>query len=304
MKKAFTLIELLVVIAIIAILAAILFPVFAQAKEAAKKTTYIANMKQTGTASQIYMADVDDLFPLAYMVRPEDQSWATGIVTPTPANVVNLAPWNTVDRIAASGAFWANSMQPYMKNYNMLEMPGAPQLQTPGDVFTAGVSPAKMGIVMNGYLNGYNATAVVNNSVVPAFWHIQKLNYVGRGISSPALNCPGTGVTPSCTFNPGGDPSAGSGGVTTQYIVYDFTNTVWQYGGRRAVVSRTDSSSKSVPCGTAVGPAFVGWSGKLQDPYASVLATGAPDGLWDCDATFDDQQAGSYWCYFRPDRTQ
>jgi prepilin-type N-terminal cleavage/methylation domain-containing protein len=55
--KAFTLIELLVVIAIIAILAAILFPVFAQAKIAAKKTTSIANMKQIGMATMMYVAD-------------------------------------------------------------------------------------------------------------------------------------------------------------------------------------------------------------------------------------------------------
>jgi len=50
MKRAFTLIELLVVIAIIAILAAILFPVFAQAKEAAKKTNALSNAKQQGLA--------------------------------------------------------------------------------------------------------------------------------------------------------------------------------------------------------------------------------------------------------------
>lgn len=50
MKRAFTLIELLVVIAIIAILAAILFPVFAQAKEAAKKTGCLSNTKQVGIA--------------------------------------------------------------------------------------------------------------------------------------------------------------------------------------------------------------------------------------------------------------
>lgn len=61
--KAFTLIELLVVIAIIAILAAILFPVFAQAKEAAKQTTCISNNKQLGLAFMIYCNDHDDFMP-------------------------------------------------------------------------------------------------------------------------------------------------------------------------------------------------------------------------------------------------
>lgn len=63
MKKAFTLIELLVVIAIIAILAAILFPVFAQAKEAAKKTACISHMKQQGLAAMMYAGDYDDALP-------------------------------------------------------------------------------------------------------------------------------------------------------------------------------------------------------------------------------------------------
>ena len=61
-KKAFTLIELLVVIAIIAILAAILFPVFAQAKVAAKKAMMISNAKQMGTGVLMYMSDTDDVF--------------------------------------------------------------------------------------------------------------------------------------------------------------------------------------------------------------------------------------------------
>ncbi|MBZ0214216.1 MAG: DUF1559 domain-containing protein, partial [Nitrospirae bacterium] len=61
--RAFTLIELLVVIAIIAILAAMLFPVYAQAKQAAKNTTSISNLKQIGTALMMYTADNDDRFP-------------------------------------------------------------------------------------------------------------------------------------------------------------------------------------------------------------------------------------------------
>jgi len=65
MKRAFTLIELLVVIAIIAILAAILFPVFAQAKVAAKKTADLSNIKQIGVASALYEGDYEDTIPLA-----------------------------------------------------------------------------------------------------------------------------------------------------------------------------------------------------------------------------------------------
>jgi prepilin-type N-terminal cleavage/methylation domain-containing protein/prepilin-type processing-associated H-X9-DG protein len=66
-KKAFTLIELLVVIAIIAILAAILFPVFAQAKAAAKKTADLSNMKQIELGTLMYTNDYDDHYMLADM---------------------------------------------------------------------------------------------------------------------------------------------------------------------------------------------------------------------------------------------
>ena len=79
LKKAFTLIELLVVIAIIAILAAILFPVFAKAKEAAKVTVALSNLKQIGTSWWMYQSDNDDMFsPRRTFVggaQPGELSW-------------------------------------------------------------------------------------------------------------------------------------------------------------------------------------------------------------------------------------
>jgi prepilin-type N-terminal cleavage/methylation domain-containing protein/prepilin-type processing-associated H-X9-DG protein len=62
-RRGFTLIELLVVIAIIAILAAILFPVFAQAREKARQTACVSNLRQIGTAAQMYAQDYDERFP-------------------------------------------------------------------------------------------------------------------------------------------------------------------------------------------------------------------------------------------------
>lgn len=77
-RRAFTLIELLVVIAIIAILAAILFPVFSQAKMAAKKTVAMANAKQIATANEIYMGDYDDRLIKEFFGFPADGvSWGS-----------------------------------------------------------------------------------------------------------------------------------------------------------------------------------------------------------------------------------
>lgn len=119
MKKAFTLIELLVVIAIIAILAAILFPVFAQAKEAAKKSADLSNMKQIGTAMAIYLSDNDDVYPSAYYYNNDNSSaggythWSGMLmpytknlqifVSPTDA-VGGLAPTNYVGNNGGYGA--------------------------------------------------------------------------------------------------------------------------------------------------------------------------------------------------------
>ena len=73
-QRAFTLIELLVVIAIIAILAAILFPVFAQAKAAAKKAACLSNVKQMGAGLELYIGDYDDTYPITFYLSWNGQS--------------------------------------------------------------------------------------------------------------------------------------------------------------------------------------------------------------------------------------
>jgi len=104
-KSAFTLIELLVVIAIIAILAAILFPVFAQAKLAAKRTSELSNVKQLGLAMLMYSNDYDDNFPVTSLydfTDPADwpqMNWASGIEPYVKS--VNLF-WSPLDSDVAS----------------------------------------------------------------------------------------------------------------------------------------------------------------------------------------------------------
>ena len=79
-KMGFTLIELLVVIAIIAILAAILFPVFAQAREKARTIACLSNMNQIGLARQMYIQDYDETFPPNRTYMPNGYyTWRTSV---------------------------------------------------------------------------------------------------------------------------------------------------------------------------------------------------------------------------------
>src|SRR6184192_2919619 len=92
-KRAFTLIELLVVIAIIAILAAILFPVFARAREAARKTSCASNLNQIGKAMLMYTQDYDEILPLY------DANWSPTIIQPyiKNAQIVTKCPSSFYD---------------------------------------------------------------------------------------------------------------------------------------------------------------------------------------------------------------
>ncbi|HZO91267.1 MAG TPA: DUF1559 domain-containing protein [Chthonomonadaceae bacterium] len=99
-RSGFTLIELLVVIAIIAILAAILFPVFAQAREAARQTSCASNMRQISLGFRMYSQDYDENFPLRRVCDPN-----------------------------ACEASWKHLLQPYIKNYQIFRCPSNPASQ-------------------------------------------------------------------------------------------------------------------------------------------------------------------------------
>ena len=102
-QRAFTLIELLVVIAIIAILAAILFPVFARAREAARRTTCASNLKQLGVAVAMYLQDFDETFPYGENWHganaAEDRDYLRGTLGKINIYVKSEAVWHCPDDV-------------------------------------------------------------------------------------------------------------------------------------------------------------------------------------------------------------
>src|SRR5215813_7747387 len=118
-RRGFTLIELLVVIAIIAILAAILFPVFAQAREKARAISCVSNVRQQATAILMYSQDYDELYPLAFGYDPGVGGWGWNFRMPVPLSWA--VPVNA--RANAATSCWANSCAPYIKNNQIITCP-------------------------------------------------------------------------------------------------------------------------------------------------------------------------------------
>jgi prepilin-type N-terminal cleavage/methylation domain-containing protein/prepilin-type processing-associated H-X9-DG protein len=135
MKKAFTLIELLVVIAIIAILAAILFPVFAQAKEAAKKTVCLSNTKQIALGLYMYTEDYDDTYPQTSW----EQDPLSAQSTPGFAGTYNPQNPNGTYQI-----HWTYLIQPYVKSYGIFVCPSDANPITTDNPCPAGVEPGQL----------------------------------------------------------------------------------------------------------------------------------------------------------------
>jgi prepilin-type N-terminal cleavage/methylation domain-containing protein len=198
-KRAFTLIELLVVIAIIAILAAILFPVFAQAKVAAKKAAALSNVRQIGLGILLYTIDYDDMYPRNDGCEPDSSLNSDlngdGVVRcswPSYAHRMNHFSWQK----------WP---MPYMKSVGILEHPlrqkDAAQWANHGQIVNAFV----LNTAITGSLDTYNRS--------PTFKRQFRNSWLGgstTGVPNPSrtallLEFPtaGTGALPGGTVDPG-----------------------------------------------------------------------------------------------------
>jgi prepilin-type N-terminal cleavage/methylation domain-containing protein len=212
--KAFTLIELLVVIAIIAILAAILFPVFAQAKEKAKQTSCLSNTKQMGAGFLLYLSDADDRYPMSMSVDEATGTYRIG----TLRNGTDLGefphdwrPSQTTARKNENLTHWSNAVYAYIQNYGVYSCPSGPVRDRTdrgvpaGDYASPTVRPRTVSYTFNGLLHVFNSSGILNPAELPVIWEGHgKVQINGFALHNPALSCTNTGSP--CIYVPGGPP--------------------------------------------------------------------------------------------------
>jgi len=174
MARAFTLIELLVVIAIIAVLAALLFPVFARARESARATSCLSNMRQLGSALTLYLQDYDETFP---MNRFPDAAHPLGGCTSSNPS------FQPEDTLQGSSYNWRRAVLPYVKNFNVFQCPSNAYAWRQGGDETNPSYPPAAAIPASYSFNGS-----FFHEAVPACWYGETLvrpRYIAE-ITAPA----------------------------------------------------------------------------------------------------------------------
>jgi prepilin-type N-terminal cleavage/methylation domain-containing protein len=269
-RNGFTLIELLVVIAIIAILAAILFPVFAQARDKARQTTCTSNTKQNALAFMMYINDYDETFPMAFGFLNNQWYWNYYHDAPYNWRYPNPGPAWTVFQV-----HWSNSIQPYVKNYGLYECPSCPPKRLSGVNYAAAATQtAKVAYTYNGLLHAYSQAQIANPSRLPLLWEGRgKSSVDGFALSNPALRCDQGATRPcrysSCTFayNPNNYPNG---------AMFVLDGPMWIHSNG-ALFAHADGSAKWRRLGAQIAPAH---TDRRVDPYTGYDANGYPGFFW------------------------
>jgi prepilin-type N-terminal cleavage/methylation domain-containing protein/prepilin-type processing-associated H-X9-DG protein len=176
-RSGFTLIELLVVIAIIAILAAILFPVFAQAREKARSASCQSNLKQLGNAVAMYIQDYDEAYPL----NDGENSSAKYYTQPADSRSPASAPRYSV---------WTSSLEPYIKSWAVYGCPSCPVNLT---AFPNPVDPGKptvsISYTYNGLISNSSTSRVQSPSSCILMWEgLGKAALRNYAVSNPTYD--------------------------------------------------------------------------------------------------------------------
>jgi prepilin-type N-terminal cleavage/methylation domain-containing protein len=298
-KRGFTLIELLVVIAIIAILAAILFPVFAQAKEAAKQTATLSNAKQLGTAFNMYATDSDDNLPSGFSYRLDmlptvGYWWDFG--ASFPAGSADPASWYLEPEDSIQ---WSNAIAPFVKNQDIYQTASSVEKSSDIPQNPAAGSPTQKpaNFTFNGLLHHYNMTSIAANASTTLLWQgMGKVQMPGVSLTFPQLRCVDPGP---CKFNPGAMPSgtATSGQGSTMRYIDGYSTWGFKQG---AIFVNCDSSTKFYNYGRGLGNGFT-WNQAIRTrtPWVNLSA----DGLFvgGSGQAMCSTSSVSYNCAFRPD---
>jgi prepilin-type N-terminal cleavage/methylation domain-containing protein len=286
--RAFTLIELLVVIAIIAILAAILFPVFAQAKLAAKKAASISGLKQLGTAAGIYAADHDDVLMATHAPSPDFNRWSVNALVPVPGD------WPTglsEAQLAVNQTFFINNLRPYVKSDEIHFDPNAVPFNGSGRLVPA-VKPnglRRYSYTMNGLLHAWSGTAVEAPSSLPLFWNGRgKAAFIGAGYVNPYLRCDNPAAP--CQYVPSGCTTSNG---QTSFMSPNSNGLGYDLHSRGLVYARVDGSAKW----QRIGVYGSGRTDPRNDPFTDYNGTANPGRSW-------HHEVGGLPCHvymFRPD---
>ena len=272
-QRGFTLIELLVVIAIIAILAAILFPVFAQARDKARQTTCTNYTKQIGLGSMMYINDYDETFPLGFGRAGGTGQWLWNFYHAAPYNWRPSVPPSD-PRYASYLVHWSHTLQPYMKNYGLYECPSCPpkRLNIP-DYNTPQAPPAKVAYTYNGLLHALTQARVAHPSKLPLFWEGRgKASVEGFALTNPALMC--TDATRPCQYFSCTYGNPGNAYPTGAMFVLD--GPMWIHSNG-ALFVHADGSAKWRRLGAQIAPANTDWR---VDPYTGYDSQGYPGYYW------------------------